>query len=331
MPDGAVTSGLGIVQAGRQALNILKANPAGNVSALFDHSFYIEFDQSWVCVGGNSLSMGPLNIRSTAPEGTIWETGGLQIGDPVTSLDGRLQVGQNLVFTTANVGPWDPPAPPPWTVRTLKSGLKGLNQIGGTLPDTGLAAFVVAPPDLIPGNRVAATARPSIALLSKAVEDAVRGLSPKEPEVEDALVALLGLGPGLTPSGDDFFCGMMITLAILPAPTLHTHLRDVIERHGPQRTNAISLAHLCAAGDGAGHEALHEILNCLVAGDTSSLPERLTAIDFIGHSSGWDALAGISLTLRAYLAAQEIRSRSGLSTKSVCRSVSNCMSFWRCG
>ena len=126
----------------------------------------------------------------------------------------------------------------------------------------------------------------------------------KVAELEDAVLALLGLGPGLTPSGDDFLGGMLIALAILPAPLLRAQLLELIENHAQQRTNAISIAHLRAAGAGAGHEALHEILNSLLTGDGAALPAQLAAVDRIGHSSGWDSLAGMCVTLRAYLAVQ---------------------------
>jgi hypothetical protein len=69
------------------------------------------------------------------------------------------------------------------------------------------------------------------------------------------------------------------------------------------------MAHLRAAGGGAGHAALHEILNSLLRGDVTALPSKIAAIDKIGHSSGWDALAGMCVTLRAYLASQHMPSR----------------------
>ena len=142
--------------------------------------------------------------------------------------------------------------------------------------------------------------------ITGSVWDAIGAALLALPRKKRPRVALLGLGPGLTPSGDDFLGGMLIALATLPAPSLRAQLLELIENHAQQRTNAISIAHLRAAGAGAGHEALHDTLNSLLGGDPAALPAQLTAIDHIGHSSGWDALAGTCVTLRAYLAVQRV-------------------------
>jgi hypothetical protein len=55
------------------------------------------------------------------------------------------------------------------------------------------------------------------------------------------------------------------------------------------RTSAISAAHLAAAAAGEGHEALHRVLN----GELD-----LDALDAVGHTSGWDALAGAVAVMR---------------------------------
>ncbi|MDA1324675.1 MAG: DUF2877 domain-containing protein [Proteobacteria bacterium] len=306
MPDGCRGGDLVLVQGGRQALDILTANDAGRVAALFEHSFYIAFDKKWVCLGAGCLPMGPLNVRTSAPDGVVWASCGLHIDEPVLSSSGSLWVGQALEFSVGDVVPWTPPAPPPWTALTVKAGLDGLNRLVVMAADEGLAGFVLGDPARVARNRVTAAARQPIDVLSRAVECAFRELPLKISDTEEAVIDLLGLGPGLTPSGDDFLGGMLIALAILPVPTLRAHLQDVIEGQARQRTNAVSFAHLRAAGSGEGHEALHEIFNSLLGGKMSALPVHVGAINTIGHSSGWDALAGMCVTLRAYLAAQRV-------------------------
>jgi hypothetical protein len=106
---------------------------------------------------------------------------------------------------------------------------------------------------------------------------------------------LLGLGPGLTPSGDDLIGGALVALHALGYPELADRLAVALLPAARERTNAISLAHLAAAADGEGSAALHEALGALSAPGTPGLGERLRAVDAIGHSSGWDALAGATL------------------------------------
>lgn len=306
MPDGGRGGDLVLIQGGRQALDILTVSDVGRVAALFEHSFYIAFYNGWICLGTGSLPLGPLNVRTSAPDGVVWASCGLYLNEPVLSSSGSLRVGQALDISLGDAVPWTPPAPPRWTPLTVKAGLEGLNHLVGMAADEGLAGFVLGEPSRVVRNRVTDAARHPIDALSRAVECSFKERPPRISDIEEAVIDLLGLGPGLTPSGDDFLGGMLIALAILPAPTLRAHLQDVIERHAQQRTNPVSLAHLRAAGSGEGHEALHEIFNCLLGGNISALPVHVGAINTIGHSSGWDALAGMCVTLRAYLAAHRM-------------------------
>jgi hypothetical protein len=93
--------------------------------------------------------------------------------------------------------------------------------------------------------------------------------------------------------------GALVALHLLDRPDLAEALWHGIGGALETGTNAISRAHLAAAARGLGGAALHAILNDLVIGKTDLLPARLTAIDRIGHCSGWDALAGAVLALRA--------------------------------
>jgi hypothetical protein len=46
------------------------------------------------------------------------------------------------------------------------------------------------------------------------------------------------------------------------------------------------------------HEALHEVLRDLSAWEAPDLLPNLARLDAVGHTSGWDALAGIVAVAR---------------------------------
>lgn len=100
---------------------------------------------------------------------------------------------------------------------------------------------------------------------------------------------LIGLGPGLTPSGDDYFGGVMVALHLAGRGTHAASLWRWLEPRLASRTGAISAAHLAAAAKGEAHEALHDVLGGGL---------DLDALDAVGHFSGWDALAGAVAVLR---------------------------------
>jgi Protein of unknown function (DUF2877) len=104
--------------------------------------------------------------------------------------------------------------------------------------------------------------------------------------------ALIGLGPGLTPSGDDYLGGMMVALHALARDQRAQALWRWLQPRLAARTGPISAAHLAAAAEGEAHEALHRVLQ-----DPS--PVAFAALSAVGHCSGWDALAGAAAVLRA--------------------------------
>jgi hypothetical protein len=111
--------------------------------------------------------------------------------------------------------------------------------------------------------------------------------------------ALLGLGPGLTPSGDDFLVGLFAVLNLANSPchglrhACHDILADV-DAH----TNAISIAALQEAARGRVREAIQELLLEMILG-RARLHDALARVLGIGATSGRDIVAGIMCGLEA--------------------------------
>lgn len=107
---------------------------------------------------------------------------------------------------------------------------------------------------------------------------------------------LIGLGPGLTPAGDDFVGGAMIALRAFGGGMLADRIAGWALPLAEANTNRISRAHLRCAAMGEGHEALHDLLSALSRGEPA-IARALDALDRVGHSSGRDAAAGALLAL----------------------------------
>jgi hypothetical protein len=126
---------------------------------------------------------------------------------------------------------------------------------------------------------------------------------------------LLGLGEGLTPSGDDFVGAMLfaaVNLDIVDGPASGfspSAVRRLLTR-ARQRTNLISYALLHDHAVGHASEALHRLLRALVRGDSVAVISRVaTDVIRIGHSTGWDLLAGLWMGLSLGPAGAALRSR----------------------
>jgi len=119
--------------------------------------------------------------------------------------------------------------------------------------------------------------------------------------VPESVQQLIGLGPGLTPSGDDFLGGVLIALSLVHRQDIAALLYADLCPRLLARTGPISRTHLAAASAGQGLETLHLAINSVIEGNVEMIPTRLHHVDQIGSSSGWDALAGAYVVLRACL------------------------------
>ena len=110
---------------------------------------------------------------------------------------------------------------------------------------------------------------------------------------------LVGLGPGLTPSGDDFLGGFLFAARSLklayPADFFWEEqaITKLIEWARPQ-THSIGYAILRDLTLGHGPEPLHDLTASLLNGTAlDQVMADVTRLLRIGHSSGWDMLAGL--------------------------------------
>ncbi|MCQ4207465.1 DUF2877 domain-containing protein [Streptomyces longispororuber] len=117
----------------------------------------------------------------------------------------------------------------------------------------------------------------------------------RDAAIRRGILALLGLGPGLTPAGDDFLTGVAV-LAALPGSALTGFgpaLKAVLAEH-PGRTTDLSHATLTEAADARVRHELVDVLRELAHGRH---PQELNApareLLAIGHTSGSDTLSGL--------------------------------------
>jgi Protein of unknown function (DUF2877) len=115
-----------------------------------------------------------------------------------------------------------------------------------------------------------------------------------------ASLRVLGLGNGLTPSGDDFVGGMMFALVHAPCSFWQSDLPKAIasiHETAKVSTNVISAALLDDLMAGKSYSALHDVLIALQSNDAAHIEYACENILNVGASSGADMLAGLLLAL----------------------------------
>ena len=143
--------------------------------------------------------------------------------------------------------------------------------------------------------------------MAQARFDAVRSALNAQnlPAFEAAALRVLGLGHGLTPSGDDFIGALFFTLRHVPVaawrgqmPAVRARLLAAATAAIHPATNPISAALLHDLMAGRSYRALHDLLAALHQGHPDTLQAATQALLAVGASSGADMLAGVLLALQ---------------------------------
>lgn len=120
-----------------------------------------------------------------------------------------------------------------------------------------------------------------------------------------ALEQLAGLGPGLTPSGDDFIVGYLAALHCRGSrePLLRKFLDGLTAplTRLAAAANLISRQFLLNAVEGEFSESLAQLVLAVQADDEPRLRDSAERLVRVGHSSGADSLVGVMFGLRASL------------------------------
>ena len=116
-------------------------------------------------------------------------------------------------------------------------------------------------------------------------------------DVVDARVReLVGAGAGLTPSGDDALCAVLLVLRGVGADGAHTLVRAAVSAVA-HRTTSLSASLLHAAAEGYAVPAVADLVSAVLCDDPAAGGPALAAVLAIGHSSGRDLVAGIAGSL----------------------------------
>jgi hypothetical protein len=126
------------------------------------------------------------------------------------------------------------------------------------------------------------------------------GLSRRSTELcKRAAASLAGLGPGLTPSGDDFLVGAIHAIwATWSGPRALT-FSTAMAREAVGRTGALSGAWLSAAARGEAAAPWHTFLEAAARGSLSESAAAAAKLLCTGETSGCDAMSGFVAALAA--------------------------------
>lgn len=230
-----------------------------------------------------------------AGDALIW------IGGPGSPLHGRAAVAcaavppslsGDVMLDIAGAPVWRPDDATVLDQGALTDGARSLlTRLREVGTPEGFATLLTGEPLRFPFAAAAPTARE----LALASHDDDAGAATR------AATHLIGLGPGLTPAGDDYIGGMFFARTTLGPAEARGRWRaagEVVGAHAHRATHPISAVLLADLVAGRGHAPLHDLAHRLATGaPTSATLDAARRLARIGHSSGWDIMAGLIAAL----------------------------------
>jgi hypothetical protein len=243
------------------AAKVLSRPAVGQVVAGFRRAAYVRFPQGIVALSSLQVPSGPLHLRSRLPIDR------LRAGSRVDAREGCIRCAGGAL-PLAGLPVWAARIP---DVHTLQR-------------TTDLAAEVLQP------------AASRSALLGSLFTGRLRSAESavEDGDLEGAAEELGGLGPGLTPSGDDALAGILVAARVRWTSTAEARLTDIA---AGVKTHDISRAFLHWAARGQSIRPLHQCLIALATGDRRAAEVAVRALAAYGHTSGADLSLGLRLGL----------------------------------
>jgi hypothetical protein len=249
--------------AGPGALGALEGGRDGRVIASFTRVCYIEFPAGLVALVAPEVMPGPIHV----------------VLDGAPPADAR---GTRVSMTPSAL------EAPGWRMDT-----RAVARWAGALPEPA-ALLAGAPIALAAGGPIAARSALRTGQYLMRADSGHAALLAGD--LDDTARLLVGLGPGLTPAGDDALCGILLVLRCVLGERFEAEAALVTDRLD---TTAPSRAFLHWAGRGQALAPAHDLLNAAAEDDQAAAAAACEALGRVGDTSGRDFVLGLAWGLEA--------------------------------
>jgi Protein of unknown function (DUF2877) len=253
----------------------------------------------WKAAVALAASDGAATVLAVLSESTYLMVGAdlVWLGSLTAERHARAVLADEWRVAAASIG-FDLSGVDPWRPRPVDDPVVSVVRAGSRELLAAIRAGAIGEPrglgGLLTGGALGfplAAAVPYAEALAQACEDDDAAAA------ERAAAPLLGLGPGLTPSGDDFVGGAFFARAILGngrrrPDSPWTLAAGLVRERARGRTHPISFTLLSDLLSGDGHASLHDVAMSTATADLRRSIAAALRLVRIGHSSGWDILAG---------------------------------------
>ncbi len=274
-----------ITSIGSYALDILNSASEGRVHSVYRKTINIQIGTYLLALQAASSPISPVSLITelNAPSMEIlpvFPDLSVRISEDTLSIYSSDSVF-HFYFSKADIYESELSSKSPWLTRNMLKSILEHSSTGGFCTIFA-APCIKGQENNLEMDLVTAAAKHRLTVCHTSIQIA------DYKKAADELVSLIGLGIGLTPSGDDFLCGVLAGL-ILTGNSDHPFTSVLKEkiRANLSNTNDISRTFLsCALSSQFGKPVKDLVF-------PSSPEDILASFEAVGHSSGIDSLCGI--------------------------------------
>lgn len=278
---------------GQIASQVLRRNPSALVSGMSSRGIYLQPEGDLSLYVTLEPYRGPLtlNIRGGWDSFNPIQTGDIAFldDDLISFRDASLEIQiENPLI-------WKPGHPPSSRGHTASRATALASQVRKTFPEHAYLALLES---VTSGQ---ASPIPDLPGITDRIRQIVRSLKAGNPsDIISEMKLLLGVGPGLTPLGDDLLLGVLLAITRAKKQLFWTgdlvHFYHTVISAAEEKTTRVSWSLLSCAIQGSADERIIRVVDRLIAGREISTTDLENLLAW-GSSSGIAVLAGMLLGL----------------------------------
>jgi len=270
----------------------------GKVLAAFSNAIYLLADDSelfWIV--SENAPMHRRALKISAP------LSGPQAGSLFHVQDQRLMIDPGFAYDMEHALQWRAPSIDQNNTVDISDISTRIQTLFSSLDLSQAKGFGNFIPDILrlaqkePTHLQSESSDPILVFAHPVVLEMARACLENQPSrILQNINTLIGLGAGLTPSGDDFLGGLLFAINIFQAAYPDSNFINhaiPIEIYRSW-THLISFTLLDDLASGHAVAPLHQIINGLLSKESlESIYPSVLQLTQVGHSTGWDMLTGL--------------------------------------
>ena len=294
MPAKEIT----VMEMGAIAQTKLALEREASVMGITSRGLFLLLASGWVVFLSPDAYRGPLTLNYRGgPDDFRF----LKNGSPARVYPDKISFLESmLTIHTGQASTWQAP-PLPKDILPPDQRLSQMALVAGQLLARGGASdFGMLIPSILGDEEASKAQRNPVLPFMEHLQNSLQEGKPTA--IAERMQAILGMGAGLTPSGDDVVTGCLLTLtrwghALAPGLNIRALAQDVCQG-AYRKTTTLSANLIECASLGQANERLILALDGMLGGNIDA-PTCAGYLAGWGNTSGLDALAGMALALSA--------------------------------